>query len=114
MQKIYILFVFSSFTEKMNRFLLPCPFKYVTGIDCPGCGFQRAFLALLKGDYHESFHLYPPAIPVLLTLIIGTSAKLWMKPDQSKPLINLLFLITGSVIMISYIYKMFVSPVHSV
>ncbi|MGY0039876.1 DUF2752 domain-containing protein [Pedobacter sp. NJ-S-72] len=28
---------------------------YVTGYDCPGCGFQRSFLALLKGDFYHFF-----------------------------------------------------------
>ena len=27
-----------------------CPIKAVTGFDCPGCGSQRAFHALLHGD----------------------------------------------------------------
>lgn len=111
---LYILFIFSSFTEKMSRYLLPCPFKYVTGFDCPGCGFQRACIALLQGNLQESLHLYPAAIPVLLTTVMGTSAKLWLKPAQSKRLINILFMITGLIILVSYSYKMFIPHPHSV
>ena len=111
---LYMLFVLCSFTEKMNRYLLPCPFKYVTGFDCPGCGFQRACIALVQGNLQESFHLYPPAIPVLLTIVISASAKFWLKPAQSKRLINTLFLITGLMIIVSYSYKMFIPHLHSV
>ncbi|WP_353196752.1 DUF2752 domain-containing protein [Parapedobacter defluvii] len=48
---------------------MPCPFKALTGIDCPGCGFQRSLLALLKGNWGESYHLYPPTVPLLIVLL---------------------------------------------
>lgn len=46
--------------------LLPCPFKKLTGYDCPGCGFQRSLLALFCGHFADSLHLYPATIPLLL------------------------------------------------
>ena len=30
-----------------NTVFIPCPFHYVTGLYCPGCGSQRAFHSLL-------------------------------------------------------------------
>lgn len=33
-----------------------CPMKFVTGIDCPGCGLTRAFVAIGHGDLAESYH----------------------------------------------------------
>ncbi|MBB6499803.1 DUF2752 domain-containing protein [Pedobacter cryoconitis] len=111
MPKIFILSAFSFLLEKADHYLLPCPFKYLTGYDCPGCGFQRSLLALLKGNFQESFHLYPPTVPILLTLIIGLSAN-YFWGSKSKILINVLFMITGSIIMISYLFKIFTPVVH--
>lgn len=34
---------------------IPCIFKKVTGLDCPGCGMTRASLALLDGDIYQAF-----------------------------------------------------------
>jgi Protein of unknown function (DUF2752) len=39
-----------------THFLPSCPFKNITGFYCPGCGGQRAFHALLHGDFIEAFH----------------------------------------------------------
>jgi len=54
----------------LENHLLACPYKATTGIDCPGCGMQRAFIELLKGNLTESIHLYPALIPILITLTI--------------------------------------------
>lgn len=42
-----------------------CFFKKFFGFECPGCGMQRAFIELLKGNLHESIMLYPPLLPIL-------------------------------------------------
>jgi hypothetical protein len=91
--------------DQADNFFLPCPFKALTGFDCPGCGFQRSFLALLKGNFQESFHLYPATVPLLLTFIIVLPAKYFTKRDVSL-LIKVMFVITGAIILISYLYKM--------
>ncbi|MCH5182256.1 MAG: DUF2752 domain-containing protein [Prevotellaceae bacterium] len=36
------------------RFALPCPWKLLTGMSCPACGFQRALHALLHGHFAEA------------------------------------------------------------
>lgn len=50
--------------------MLACPTKALTGIDCPGCGFQRAFVDLLRGDLAGSWEHYPPLFPFLLTMLL--------------------------------------------
>lgn len=34
---------------------IPCVFKEITGLDCPGCGMTRAALAMLDGDFYQAF-----------------------------------------------------------
>ncbi|WP_257666528.1 DUF2752 domain-containing protein [Parapedobacter tibetensis] len=53
----------------LQTFLLPCPFKAVTDVDCPGCGFQRSLFALAQGNWAESYQLYPPTIPLLVVFL---------------------------------------------
>jgi len=48
--------------------LLPCPVKWITGHDCPGCGMQRAFIELFRGNILESIHHHPGAIPLLVMM----------------------------------------------
>ena len=46
-----------------------CPVKMLTGLDCPGCGSQRAIHALLNGQVAEAFRsnaLMVLAIPYVL------------------------------------------------
>jgi hypothetical protein len=101
MHKISVL-IFNVF--KTDIFLLPCPIKYVTGLDCPGCGFQRSLLALLKGDLAQSFSLYPPTLFLLLSFICGISAYIF-KYNSTAKWIKSIYFITGAVIFINYVYK---------
>ena len=51
-----------------------CPFKLLTGLQCPGCGSQRALHALLAGRVGEAvgYNLFLVfAVPYLLLLIMG-------------------------------------------
>jgi hypothetical protein len=45
---------------------IPCPFKFITGCDCPACGSQRSFVFLLKGDLASSWRENPMAIGICL------------------------------------------------
>ncbi|MBO4663273.1 MAG: DUF2752 domain-containing protein [Bacteroidaceae bacterium] len=54
-------------------FMPKCPFKLITGLDCPGCGFQRAMHALLHGHVVQAikFNLFLVfSVPYLLALIV--------------------------------------------
>ncbi len=47
------------------NWFISCPFKSITGYDCPGCGSQRAIYQLLYFHFKKAFFLNP------LLLIIG-------------------------------------------
>lgn len=93
------------FISWLQGHLLPCPFKYITGIDCPGCGFQRSLLALLKGDIHQSFLLYPPTMPLLITATWWLIDSLF-KLDTRKSLVKkTMFIVVALIITVSYAFK---------
>ncbi len=92
------------FIGKADILFLPCPIKYLIGLDCPGCGFQRSLFALLTGNLAESFQLYPPTIPFLLAFIAGILA--WkFKLNQNSNWLKGLYFFTGFVMFANYFYK---------
>lgn len=48
--------VFYYFIDPLSaNFIIKCPFKAITGLDCPGCGSQRAVHELLHGNFKQAF-----------------------------------------------------------
>ena len=45
---------------------LSCLFKKYLHVDCPGCGFQRSIIALMKGNVWESFLLFPTTFALMM------------------------------------------------
>lgn len=57
---------------------LPCPFRAVTGLLCPGCGITRLCLALLRGDWAGAWRANPallPMLPILAALAVRLSVR---------------------------------------
>jgi hypothetical protein len=96
---------------KTDSFLIPCPFKYLTHFDCPGCGFQRAVIALLHGNLQESFLLYPPAIPFLASAILGISATIFKWKTETN-FLKFCYFATGAIVVINYCYKILTHQLH--
>jgi len=94
-----------AFINWLEHHLLSCPYKIITGIDCPGCGIQRSFILLLKGDLSGSAYLYPALLPVIFTLLI-TAAHLLVGFKKGPEIIKFSFLTTTGIIVISYIFKL--------
>ena len=53
--------------------LVLCPWRRLTGTNCPGCGMTRALMALLRGDLDHALGMHPLS-PVVLALIVATTA----------------------------------------
>ncbi len=45
-----LLIIYYRFDPKVYSYFPECPFHKFTGLDCPGCGSQRAVHALLRGN----------------------------------------------------------------
>lgn len=73
------IFVYSSVNPTQAAWIPKCPFKMLTGLQCPGCGGQRMAHALLEGHFREaiSYNYYMLlAGPYVLAFIIN-----WLMPD---------------------------------
>ncbi|MEO1054783.1 MAG: DUF2752 domain-containing protein [Bacteroidota bacterium] len=101
----------SAVVSWLEQHMLSCPYKNALGIDCPGCGMQRSFIALLKGDFAESFHLYPALIPIMVTIVV-LIIHLKMKLKNGARLVKYAYMFSISVVLIHYTYKMTVMGGH--
>jgi hypothetical protein len=85
--------------------MLPCLNKQLFGIDCVGCGFQRALIYLVKGDFIAAFNIYP-AIYTLLLFALFLLLNLKIKFKNSRKIIITFAIINVLIILISYFIKM--------
>jgi NADH:ubiquinone oxidoreductase subunit 3 (subunit A) len=88
-----------------DDYLLPCLNKQLFGIECPGCGIQRSFVFLVKGDFTEAFYMYP-AIYTLLLLGVILLLSIKVKFKKRKQILLTLTAINVVIILTSYVYKM--------
>ena len=59
-------------TPGESRLLPPCPFHWVTGLYCPGCGSLRGLHHLLHGNLYAALRSSPLmvlALPLMLQLV---------------------------------------------
>ena len=64
-----LYFVFISLTN----IGIPCPFRLVMGLQCPGCGISRMLAALVRLDFVAAFRYNPVILltsPILLFAFI--------------------------------------------
>ncbi len=81
-----------------------CPYKSILGIDCPGCGMQRALIELLKGNFAESLFLYPALIPLMMMVAFLALHIIW-KLEHGARILKYLYIINASIIIIHYFSK---------
>lgn len=89
----------------MEEFMLPCLNKQLFGLDCLGCGGQRAAIFLLQGDFVSAYKMYP-AIYAISLLFLFLIADLLFKFKYSLQIKIGLILLSAAVIIGSYIIKM--------
>ena len=81
--------VYSIFDPESSVFWPKCPFHLLTGLECPGCGSQRAIHSLLNGDLLSAIHynlLLVLAIPyLLLYVLLKTAVKIHEKVPELFP-----------------------------
>lgn len=68
-----------------------CPIKALTGLNCPGCGITRMFVALFHGDIYQAFRYNPLVfieLPIIAILIL-----LYRFNKKSRKVVNILFIV---------------------
>lgn len=90
------LFVFE---PGKTGFFPPCPFRLLTGFQCPGCGSTRALHQILHGNFESAFMLNPLlmlGIPLMLFAFLRYTA-IVMRGEVPRP----------NALPAPYIYAMF-------
>ena len=85
--------------------MLPCLNKKFFGIECLGCGLQRAITLIFQGEFVAAFQMYP-AIYSLIILFIYIGINIFFKFKHSNKIIGALAILTVATIIISYIIKL--------
>ncbi len=65
---IFLYYRYYNMNEQ-GTWINQCIFHHVTGLDCPGCGGQRAFHLLLHGEFMQALRynsLFIIGIPIIL------------------------------------------------
>lgn len=63
--------IYYLFSPAESQFFPQCPFHFLTGYDCPGCGSQRAIHNLLHLKIKEAFLSNPLLVVAIPFLIFG-------------------------------------------
>ena len=89
----------------LESHMLPCFYKKYIGIDCPGCGMQRSVVELLKGNFAESFHLFPALLPILF-MVVFLGVHLVFRFEKGGTWLKYIFIGVTVIITVSYISKL--------
>lgn len=88
----------------IEDFMLACPSKKFLGVECLGCGAQRAVVLVFEGKFSEAFQMYPAVYTVLLFFFTLGLSFIDKKRKYSSVLMGLI--VINLIIMVSsYIYK---------
>jgi len=85
--------------------MLPCLNKRLFGVECMGCGLQRALSLIFQGEFTAAFNMYP-AVYSLIALFLYVGLNILFRFKNSNKITAVLAILTVSTIIISYIIKL--------
>ncbi|OCB75492.1 DUF2752 domain-containing protein [Flavobacterium crassostreae] len=88
----------------LEKYMIPCWTKKLFGVACLGCGFQRAFLLFIQGEFAASFRMYP-AIYTTLVFLSCLGISMVYKGIFSQKTILVLAGINGACVFLGYLYR---------
>ncbi|MBF04782.1 MAG: hypothetical protein CMP76_15985 [Flavobacterium sp.] len=90
----------------MEEYMLPCLSKTLFGVECLGCGTQRALVLLFQGDFIGAFKMYPAIYTTLLFFMFLLIHLIDKSRNYSKIVITLAIM-NAFIMVIAYYYKHF-------
>ena len=85
--------------------MIPCVNKKIFGVECLGCGTQRALVLLFRGEFTAAFEMFPAIFTTIIFFIIIGLHFIDKTRNYHKLIIGLA-IINAIIMIISYIYKM--------
>ena len=90
----------------MEEYMLPCFSKSLFGVECFGCGTQRALLLLFQGEFVAAFKMYP-AIYTTLIFFLFLFVHLIDKSRNYSKIVISLAIVNAIIMVVSYYFKHF-------
>ena len=56
---LLLSFIVYFIINRLTGFYIPCLFRLITGLKCPGCGITHSLFALINLDFKEAFNQNP-------------------------------------------------------
>jgi len=86
--------------------MLPCLNKRLFGVECMGCGLQRALALIFQGEFTAAFNMYP-AVYSLVALFIIIAINAFKNFKNANKIILILFILNVIIITSAFIIKTF-------
>ncbi|RXM39553.1 hypothetical protein BOQ62_10260 [Chryseobacterium sp. CH21] len=88
----------------INDFMLTCPSKKFLGVECLGCGAQRAIVLVFEGKFAEAFQMYP-AVYTLLLFFFTLGLSFIDKRRKYGNILMIMIIVNLIIMVIGYMYK---------
>ena len=92
------------FLNGMEDYMIPCLNKKIFGVECLGCGMQRATAFIFSGEFSAAFKIYP-AIYTLFFLGLFLLLSIFIKIKYSETIKAVLMISSIVLIIFNYILK---------
>jgi len=90
----------------MEEYMLPCTAKKLFGVECFGCGTQRAAYMVAQGNFVDAFKMFPAIYTTIFLCLFLFLHFVDKKRNYHKIIISLAIL-NAIIMVIAYIYKHF-------
>lgn len=90
--------------ELLEKHQFSCIIKSNLGFECPGCGTQRAIIALLKGNVFESLTIHPGVLLFMITFLM-LIVQLFVQFKKGGWIIMCLFILSVAATLVNYVIR---------